>query len=130
MTQEARRAQAALPTKFSGDQAEARACRHLEKHGLQLIAKNYRTPGRGGGEIDLIMRQTDGTLVFVEVRSRSASSHGGAAASITPTKIRRIIFAARHYLMRLPQTPPCRFDVVAIEEDHLNWIQGAFDANG
>ncbi|NBW79894.1 MAG: YraN family protein [Betaproteobacteria bacterium] len=130
MTQEARRAQAALPTKFSGDQAEARACRHLEKHGLQLIAKNYRTPGRGGGEIDLIMRQTDGTLVFVEVRSRSASSHGGAAASITPTKIRRIIFAARHYLMRLPQTPPCRFDVVAIEEDHLNWIQGAFDAHG
>ncbi|NBY71565.1 MAG: YraN family protein [Betaproteobacteria bacterium] len=130
MTQEARRAHAALPTKFSGDQAEARACRHLEKHGLQLIAKNYRTPGRGGGEIDLIMRQTDGTLVFVEVRSRSASSHGGAAASITPTKIRRIIFAARHYLMRLPQTPPCRFDVVAIEEDHLNWIQGAFDAHG
>ena len=127
MTQEARRAHAALPTKFSGDQAEARACRHLEKHGLQLIAKNYRTPGRGGGEIDLIMRQTDGTLVFVEVRSRSASSHGGAA---TPTKIRRIIFAARHYLMRLPQTPPCRFDVVAIEEDHLNWIQGAFDAHG
>ena len=130
MTQEARRAHAALPTKFSGDQAEARACRHLEKHGLQLIAKNYRTPGRGGGEIDLIMRQTDGTLVFVEDRSRSASSHGGAAASITPTKIRRIIFAARHYLMRLPQSPPCRFDVVAIEEDHLNWIQGAFDAHG
>ncbi|NDD14805.1 MAG: YraN family protein, partial [Betaproteobacteria bacterium] len=50
----------------------------------------------------------DGTLVFVEVRSRSAPSHGGAAASITPTKIRRIIFAARHYLMRLPQTPHAR----------------------
>ena len=130
MTQKAHPAQTALPTKFSGDQAEARACRHLEKHGLQLIVKNYRTPGRGGGEIDLIMRQTDGTLVFIEVRSRSATSHGGAAASITPTKIRRIIFAARHYLMRLPQTPPCRFDVVAIEEDHLNWIQGAFDVQG
>jgi putative endonuclease len=130
MTQKAHPAQTALPTKFSGDQAEARACRHLEKHGLQLIVKNYRTPGRGGGEIDLIMRQTDGTLVFIEVRSRSASSHGGAAASITPTKIRRIFFAARHYLMRLPQTPPCRFDVVAIEEDHLNWIQGAFDVQG
>jgi putative endonuclease len=130
MTQEAHRTQPNLPTKFSGDQAEARACRHLEKHGLQLIVKNYRTPGRGGGEIDLIMRQTDGTLVFVEVRSRSTLSHGGAAASISPAKIRRIIFAARHYLMRLPQTPPCRFDVVAIEEDHLNWIQGAFDAQG
>ena len=130
MTQEAHRTQPNLTTKFSGDLAEARACRHLEKHGLQLIAKNYRTPGRGGGEIDLIMRQTDGTLVFVEVRSRSTFGHGGAAASISPTKIRRIIFAARHYLMRLPQTPPCRFDVVAIEEDHLNWIQGAFDAHG
>jgi len=130
MTQKAHPAQTALPTKFSGDQAEARACRHLEKHGLQLIVKNYRTPGRGGGEIDLIMRQTDGTLVFIEVRSRSASSHGGAAASITPAKMRRIIFAARYYLMRLPHMPPCRFDVVAIEKDHLNWIQGAFDAHG
>jgi hypothetical protein len=38
-----------------------------------LVETNYRTPGRGGGEIDLVMRAPDGTLVFVEVRQRSGA---------------------------------------------------------
>jgi putative endonuclease len=47
-----------------------------------------------GGEIDLICR--DGkTLVFVEVRLRSRSDFGGAGASITAGKRRRIVLAAR-----------------------------------
>ena len=92
----------------------------------------FRSPGRGGGEIDLIMRDGD-TLVFVEVRQRSAQDFGGAAASIGGLKRRRIIFAARHYLMRLPSPPPCRFDVVLIEgpsDDHAQiiWLKAAFDA--
>ena len=92
------------------------------------VARNYRTPGRGGGEIDLIVRDPrDGTLVFVEVRQRSSASHGGAGASITVAKQRRIVFAARHYLMRLRTPPPCRFDVVLVEE-RIEWLQGAFDA--
>ena len=102
--------------------------RHLQQGGLRLLERNYRTPGRGGGEIDLIMRAADGTLVFVEVRKRASSRQGGAAASVSALKQRRIIFAARHYLMRLPQTPPCRFDVVAIEPQGLVWLQAAFDA--
>lgn len=115
-------------TKQSGDRAELLACRHLEQHGLELLVRNYRTPGRGGGEIDLIMRHSDGTVVFVEVRSRQSASHGGAAASITAGKVRRIVFAARHFLLRLKQEPPCRFDVIAIEGEQIEWIQGAFDA--
>lgn len=114
-------------TKQAGDAAEDRALQHLQDAGLRLVQRNYRTPGRGGGEIDLIVRAPDGTLVFVEVRQRSSSSHGGAGASIGATKQRRIILAARHYLMRLPQTPPCRFDVVLVE-DSVQWLQGAFDA--
>lgn len=69
------------------------------------VARNYRTPGRGGGEIDLIMRDRDGTLVFVEVRQRASNSHGGAGGSITGTKQRRITFAARHYISRLRAVP-------------------------
>jgi putative endonuclease len=89
---------------------------------------NYRTPGRGGGEIDLILREADGTLVFVEVRARAAGTHGGAAASVGAAKQRRIVLAARHYLLRLPAPPPCRFDVVVVEPTGLQWLQGAFDA--
>ena len=69
---------------------------------------------RGGGEIDLILRAPDGTVVFVEVRRRAGRSHGGAAASIGAVKRQRIVFAARHYLMRQRTLPPCRFDVVAV----------------
>ena len=74
------------------------------------------------------MRASDGTTVFVEVRKRSSSRHGGAAASVGGIKQRRIIFAARHYLMRLPITPPCRFDVVVVEPTGTQWLVAAFDA--
>jgi putative endonuclease len=65
--------------------------------------------------------------VFVEVRSRSGTSQGGAAASIGSAKRARLILAARHYLARLPVLPPCRFDVVAIDQGCIEWIPAAFD---
>lgn len=115
-------------TKAAGDAAEDRALAHLLGHGLRLVARNYRTPGRGGGEIDLVLREADGTLVFVEVRQRSGRAFGGAAASVLPAKQRRIILAARHFIARLPSPPPCRFDVVALEGDGVQWLRAAFDA--
>lgn len=115
-------------TKQVGDAAEDAALQHLQKAQLRLLERNYRTPGRGGGEIDLIMQTPDGTTVFVEVRQRKNTAHGGAAASVGLTKQRRIIFAARHYLMRLREPPPCRFDVVTLEPGGIEWLQAAFDA--
>lgn len=117
-----------LTTKAAGDAAEDRALAHLAAAGLRLVQRNYRTPGRGGGEIDLILREPGGTLVFVEVRRRAGAAFGGAAASVTSAKQRRIIFAARHYLMRLGQPPPCRFDVVCVEAGKIEWLRAAFDA--
>jgi putative endonuclease len=123
-----------------GGEGEARALVHLQAAGLALVARNFKSPGRGGGEIDLIMREPDGTLVFVEVRHRASTAHGGAAASVGWAKQRRIIFAARHFLARLAVMPPCRFDVVALQGHDmpgasgdtlsLQWIRGAFDASG
>jgi putative endonuclease len=122
----------AATTKRRGDAAEDAALAHLQDAGLVPLARNYRTPGRGGGEIDLIMRDprgsSGGTLVFVEVRQRSTGAHGGAGGSITGPKQRRIVFAAQHYLSRLRTVPPCRFDVVLVEEK-ITWLQGAFDAS-
>ena len=118
-------------TQLRGQQAEDRACLHLQAQGLTLVRRNYRLargPSARGGEIDLIMRASDGTVVFIEVRQRQAATHGGAGASITATKRQRLQRTASHFLMRWPDPPPCRFDVVAIEGEHLHWWPAAFDA--
>jgi len=118
-------------TKALGDVAEARALAHLEAAGLVLVRRNYRVargPSSRGGEVDLVMRERDGTLVFVEVRRRSDDRFGGAAATVGSAKRRRLIFAATHYLRRLAVPPPCRFDVVAVDGDHIEWLRAAFDA--
>jgi len=119
--------------KARGDEAEGRALAHLQRQGLALIERNYRVargPNARGGEVDLILRERDGTLVFAEVRARRDGAHGGAAASVGGLKQRRLVFAAQHYLLRHgAAAPPCRFDVIAIDGDRVQWIKGAFDAS-
>ncbi|MCB1978031.1 MAG: YraN family protein [Burkholderiaceae bacterium] len=115
-------------TRQRGKEAEDWALAHLEAAGLRLLERNYRTPGRGGGEIDLVLRDCDGTVVFVEVRRRGTSAFGGAGASIQPAKQRRIVLAARHYLLRMRSPPPCRFDVVLVQ-DKIEWLKAAFNAD-
>jgi len=118
-------------TKAIGDDAESAALAYLQRQGLVLVQRNYRVAGgphARGAEIDLILRERDGTLVFVEVRSRAAAEHGGAIASVGLGKQRRIVRAAQHYLLRLPSLPPCRFDVVGLDGGRISWIKAAFDA--
>lgn len=74
-----------------------------------------------------MLRAPDGTLVFVEVRSRASTAYGGAGASIGVAKQRRIVFAARHYLARYASLPPCRFDAVLVHGEQVQWLPGAFD---
>ena len=126
----------------AGNRAETLALQHLQRAGLRLVQRNYRVargPGARAGEIDLIMREPDGTIVFVEVRSRAAPAgrpgaaggvgdFGGAAASVGSVKQRRIVYAAQHWLMRQAALPPCRFDVLALDGDRLQWLKAAFDA--
>ncbi|MBA2722721.1 MAG: YraN family protein [Methylibium sp.] len=120
-----------LTTKAVGDEGEARALAHLQRAGLELVERNYRVargPRARGGEIDLVLRARDGTLVFVEVRKRAAAAYGGAAASVSYGKQRSLVLAAQHYLRRYSTPPPCRFDVVAIDGERLEWLAGAFNA--
>lgn len=103
----------------TGADAEERALAYLSEAGLRLVERNFLCKV---GEIDLIMR--DGAvLVFVEVRSRADDRHGGAAASITPAKQRRLVRAAQFYLQRWRSPPACRFDAVAIDAGHLSWLK-------
>ena len=120
-----------LTTKAIGEDGESRALAYLLARGLTLVKRNYRVaagPNARGGEIDLILRESDGTLVFVEVRTRKGSGFGGAAGSVSAAKQRSVIFAARCYLRAFASPPACRFDVVAIEGTHIEWLRGAFDA--
>jgi putative endonuclease len=135
-----------MTTKDVGDAGEAQALAHLLGQGLALVERNYRVargPHGHGGEVDIIMRERDGTLVFVEVRTRrgatfaggssSRTAFGGAAASVGATKQRRLVLAAQHFLRRFKTVPACRFDVVAIEgrgaDARIEWFRAAFDTS-
>lgn len=110
-----------------GQSAELRAETYLKTQGLKLLARNWRCRF---GEIDLIMQDAS-TLVFIEVRLRTRSDFGGAAASVTPAKQKKLLAAARQYLTTLDTLPPCRFDVVALAgEAPPEWIKNAFDDVG
>jgi putative endonuclease len=116
--------------KARGDAAEAYALAYLVERGLVSVERNYRVargPRARGGEVDLIVRDVDGTLVFVEVRARRDARHGGAAASVGAAKQQRLVFAARHYLRCFATPPPCRFDVVCVEGERIEWLRAAFD---
>lgn len=117
--------------KSTGDAAESLAAAYLATQGLRVLERNWRMRG---GEIDLVCAD-GGTLVFVEVRLRTRTDYGGAGASITVPKQRRLILAARHYLMThrtAAHDRPCRFDAVlldGIDEARLEWIRNAFTAD-
>lgn len=108
-----------------GERAEALAAAWLTERGLRISERNYRCRF---GEIDLIARD-GGTVVFVEVRSRSGNAYGGAAASITPAKRERLLKTARHYLAGTEPVPPCRFDVLLLtgEPPRIEWLRNAIE---
>lgn len=106
-----------------GRQAEARALEFLCHRGLHCLHRNFHTRA---GEIDLIMEDS-GDIVFVEVRQRATKRYGGALESVTLVKQRRLIAAARYYLLAYAPNAACRFDVVALDGQHgIEWIRDAF----
>lgn len=113
-----------------GRWAEEQAARYLESRGLRLVARNFRCRA---GEIDLVM--TDGpVLVFVEVRFRRSDRYGSGAESLTWTKQRKLLAAARFYLARHGLADArCRFDVVSVSKPHYRpdflWLRNAFGEN-
>ena len=117
-----------LSTRAIGQRGEDRAARFLQKQGLVVIARNVSCRG---GEIDLVCRH-EKSLVFVEVRLRRNAAYGGAAASITVRKQRRIVLAARHYLAAHSSADcDCRFDCVLLDGDDdsaIVWERDAFAA--
>ena len=111
-----------------GQQHESRALAHLQSAGLRLVVRNYTAKV---GEIDLIMAQQD-TLVFVEVRFRSAGSFVDGLSTVGDTKRKRFIKAVKYYLLTHPKDAQrvLRFDVMSMSMQDIDWHQNAFDAGG
>lgn len=133
------------PTQQQGDYFETLALRHLQSHGLTLIAKNWHY--KNIGEIDLIMldkTEKIACLVFIEVRQRSLSTFGTAEDSITPAKQKKLIKTAQAFLNYFDDFEKfefkhfhdfdSRFDVVTFatfhhnqqQETKIDWLKSAF----
>ncbi len=118
-----------LNRREKGKLSEQAALEFLQRHGVQILCRNFRCPI---GEIDLIGR--DGkTIVFIEVKSRFGTGYGLPQELVSDFKQKRLTRLAEWYLKshRL-ENQPARFDVVAVtwvaDKPELTWIPNAFEA--
>ena len=107
-----------------GSQKEELAAGYLESQGAEIIDRNYYFRG---GELDLIAKDGE-YLCFIEVKYRTSSSFGFPEEAVTSSKQKKILTGARVYLYHnhLPEDTPCRFDVVSVCKNEINWIKNAF----
>jgi putative endonuclease len=100
-------------TQAMGRRGEDIAHRFLREKGFEILARRFRVPD-GKGEIDIIARQQD-ILVFVEVKTRRNADFGGPERAIGAEKERKIVRAARSYLLKAgADWSRVRFDVVTV----------------
>lgn len=98
--------------KLLGRWGENRCEKFLKRKGLKTLTRNFLCKT---GEIDLVMVDSEGGIVFVEVRTKADEKFSDVESSITPAKKRRIQRAARYFLATNNiHDRPCRFDIVAI----------------
>jgi putative endonuclease len=114
-----------------GRSAEDIAAEHLQRQGLEVVARNYR---RRNVELDIVARAGD-VLAIVEVRTRSSDTFGGAAESIDGWKRHKIVRCAEQLLQQQKHLARLRvrFDVIVVYnagsgEPRVEWIKHAFDA--
>lgn len=113
----------------TGRKGEAVAAKYYRQKGCLLLAHNFRTRM---GELDLVLREPDGTIVICEVKTRAPDALARPAAAVDAAKRRRLIRAAQLYLQQTGQSDaPVRFDVAEVNPlDSERWmvhiIRGAF----
>lgn len=115
-----------MDRRLAGVLAENSACAFLESQGFTIVTRNFL---RRIGELDVVARDGE-LLVIAEVRTRSSDDYGGAAASIGPSKQRRIAATAALLLQQHRELRNCRvrFDVIVVRDGKIEWLKHAFDA--
>ena len=112
-----------------GRYGEQLAAEHLAAAGMTVVERNWRCPT---GELDLVLRDVDGTLVFCEVKTRAGTGFGAPAEAVGRVKARRLRQLASRYLMEHPSGgAELRFDVVSVvrrlgEAPRLTHLRAAF----
>jgi putative endonuclease len=110
----------------TGALAENSAAAFLESQGFTIVARNFL---RRVGEIDVVARDGD-LLVVAEVRTRASDQFGGAAASVSRGKQRRVAATTALFLQSRPELRRCRvrFDVIVVRDGEIEWLRHAFQA--
>jgi putative endonuclease len=95
-----------------GAYGERVAVAHLLAEGMVLLERNWRT---ATGEIDAILRDADGTVVFCEVKTRRSLKFGAPVEAVVVAKARRLRRLAAEWLAASGLRPvEVRFDVVSV----------------
>ena len=98
--------------KRTGMLGEEMACRYLEDNDITILERNWKCKS---GEADIIAEE-DETLVFIEVKTRSAGYPGLPEYAVTKKKRARYEKIAISYLMgEARASGRVRFDVIAIQ---------------
>lgn len=114
-----------------GIRGESAAACFLEKRGYEVMERNWRCPA---GEVDIIARDDDGSIVFVEVKTRSGVERGFPAEAVTPARRKRYEKIAGYYLSdHIFEDVRVRFDIIGIltmAAQHRAYIRHHIDAFG
>ena len=111
--------------KLYGKTGEEIALAYLLNKGYAILASNFSCHG---GELDLVVRDKKGVIVFVEVKRRFSDAYGTPAEAVTKTKQHRMVIAAQMFLMKNDlQEAEVRFDIVEIYGEKVNHIKNAFE---
>lgn len=101
---------------LTGNNGETIACEFLKKLKYEIIERNFRITG---GEIDIVAKDPNGDLVFVEVKTRNSHEYGDPAEAVTPKKIGFLVRSAQFYLNKYDLFKhPYRLDAITV--DFLN----------
>ncbi|NCA68296.1 MAG: YraN family protein [Clostridia bacterium] len=109
-----------------GIKGEVIAKEYLEKKGYRILETNYHT---SYGEADIIAFYKN-TVIFIEVKSRTATDYGNPSEAVNRVKIKKYIMLATDYMTKFKREYDVRFDIIEIlAESVIEHIENAFDAN-
>lgn len=101
-----------LTSRELGLRGEEAAVRYLQRRGYGILDRNWKC---FAGEADIVARDDDGALVFVEVKTRTDTRKGFPAESVTARKRSRYEKIALAYLAEYDEVDiAVRFDVISI----------------
>ncbi|WP_316793088.1 YraN family protein [Pedobacter frigoris] len=110
-----------------GRRGEEIAKDYLENIGYRILNLNW---AYGRAEVDVIANH-NGTIIFVEVKTRSSTDYGEPEDFVNIKKERQLEYAAEAYIEMSGHQGEIRYDIIAIvfENKHLykiNHIEDAF----